>query len=124
MEAFVLKSLLEQEPDFKQAWETATDVIGFFDKGKHYDSEEFLLYRMQFLEGGHGKKLVDGNIFGHQNVGDVLSNLRGRTRLMSHTQLRDECVKFKAEIRNTWTDEERDLGMSSTPLMSFPSSID
>ena len=55
-------------------------VIGYFDRGKHYDSEAFLFnrlvdwpkkhkknYALQFLEGGHGKKLVDGNVFGQKS---------------------------------------------------------
>ena len=63
----ILNHVLKEEPDFKEAWDDSDEVIGFFDRGKHYDSEEFFynrlvdwpkqnqkIYRLQLLEGGHG----------------------------------------------------------------------
>ena len=63
LEERVLQAALEV-PSFKEAWDKAKEVVGYFDKGKHYDSEHFLydrliawpknykkIYRLQFLEG-------------------------------------------------------------------------
>ena len=65
--------------------------------------------QLQYLEGGHGKKLVDGNVFGNQNVGGTLNRLRNTTRLYSYQQLRDECENFKKSTKLLWTDEQKDL---------------